>query len=74
MVFNYLLTQLQALITMVAPKTTIDDEARKARLVKELKASLKQSSVLTPDSEGYAESIRRWSDAMERKAVSVLGQ
>ncbi|GME66069.1 hypothetical protein ABOM_003993 [Neofusicoccum parvum] len=57
---------------MVAPKTTIDDEARKARLVKELKASLKQSSVLTPDSEGYAESIRRWSDAMERKAGVVV--
>lgn len=38
-------------------------------LVHELRESLKSSAVLTPDSEEYAESIKRWSDAVERKAV-----
>jgi hypothetical protein len=38
--------------------------------VEKLKASLSSSSeVLTPDSEGYAESIKRWSSAAEKPAV-----
>lgn len=38
-------------------------------LAEELRASLQQSTVLTPDSEGYAEGIKRWSDAVEKRAV-----
>jgi hypothetical protein len=39
--------------------------------VEKLKASLSTSSeVLTPDSEGYAESIKRWSSAAEKPAVN----
>ena len=41
-------------------------------LVQELRTSLKSSTVITPDSEGYAVSIRRWSDAVEKKAVRNL--
>lgn len=41
-------------------------------LVDKLRHSLKNSTVLTPESEGYTEAIRRWSDAMEMKAVSLL--
>jgi hypothetical protein len=41
--------------------------------VERLKASLSSSSeVLTPDSEGYAESIKRWSSAAEKPAVRTL--
>ena len=40
-------------------------------LVQELRASLKCSTVLTPASDGYAESIRRWSDAVEKRAVRL---
>lgn len=40
-----------------------------ARLVQELRASLHDSQVLTPHSEGYEDSIKRWSDAVERRAV-----
>ena len=44
---------------------TVDKEE-----VEKLKASLSTSSeVLTPDSEGYAESIKRWSSAAEKPAV-----
>ena len=43
--------------------------------VEKLKANLSPSSeVLTPDSEGYAESIKRWSSAAEKPAVSLLVQ
>lgn len=41
-----------------------------ATLVEELRLSLKNSTVLTPISQGYKESIRRWSDAVEKNAVS----
>jgi hypothetical protein len=41
-------------------------------LVEELKNSLKCSAVLTPDSDGYAESLVRWSEAAEKKAVKSL--
>jgi hypothetical protein len=37
--------------------------------VEELRAQLKTSKLLTPDSEGYADSIKRWSGAAERPAV-----
>lgn len=44
-----------------------------ASIIEKLKASLKSSTVLTPDSEGYAASIKRWSDAAEKKAgVAIL--
>ena len=36
----------------------------------ELRSSLRDSEILTPDSIGYGESIKRWSDAVEKKAVS----
>jgi hypothetical protein len=43
--------------------------------VEKLKASLSTSSeVLTPDSEGYAESIKRWSSAAEKPAVTSLSK
>ena len=44
-------------------------ENRLKQLVQELRASLKRSTVLTPNSEGYTESIKRWSDAVEKRAV-----
>ncbi|KAE9371446.1 FAD-binding domain-containing protein [Stipitochalara longipes BDJ] len=41
--------------------------------IEKLKASLSPSSdVLTPDSEGYAESIKRWSSASEKPAGLVV--
>jgi hypothetical protein len=45
------------------------DNEKCSRLAQELR-SLLTSTVLTPDSEGYKESIVRWSDAMEKEAVS----
>jgi hypothetical protein len=40
--------------------------------IEKLKASLSPSSeVLTPDSEGYAESLKRWSSAAEKPAVGI---
>lgn len=39
------------------------------QLVQELRSSLQSSQVLTPGSEGYTESIKRWSDAVEMRAV-----
>ena len=39
------------------------------QFVKELRSSLYNSKVLLPESEGYANSIKRWSDAVEMKAV-----
>jgi hypothetical protein len=51
-------------------KNNVDIDAEKcSRLAQELR-SLLTSTVLTPDSEGYKESIVRWSDAMEKEAVS----
>lgn len=38
-------------------------------LIQDLTQSLKNSTFLTPDSEGYAESIKRWSDGVEKRAV-----
>ncbi|KAL8724791.1 MAG: hypothetical protein Q9166_007748 [cf. Caloplaca sp. 2 TL-2023] len=43
-----------------------------ALLVQELRSSLQHSQVLTPESEGYAESIKRWSDAVEMRAGIVV--
>ena len=45
------------------PQSSID------KLVEELRRSLQQPDVLTPESEGYAAAIVRWSDAVEKKAV-----
>lgn len=42
-----------------------------ASLVQELRDTLKTSTILTPWSEGYEESIKRWSDGVEKKAVSA---
>ena len=39
------------------------------RLVRELKRALECSKILTPDSEGYLDSIKRWSDGVEKRAV-----
>jgi hypothetical protein len=51
-------------------QTSADINNEKCSLLAEkLRASLK-SAVLTPDSEGYQQSIIRWSDAMEKRAVS----
>lgn len=41
-----------------------------ATLREQLKGS--GAEVLTPDSPGYAESIKRWSEHCEKKAVSVM--
>ena len=38
-------------------------------LVKELRSSLRESTVLTPISDEYTESIKRWSDFVEMRAV-----
>jgi len=40
--------------------------------VEQLKASLSSTvSIVTPDSEAYEQSIKRWSDTSERRAVGV---
>lgn len=39
-------------------------------LAAKLRSTLKNSTVLTPDSEGYVAAIIRWSDEMEKRAVS----
>ncbi|MCJ1357650.1 MAG: hypothetical protein MMC33_007646 [Icmadophila ericetorum] len=38
----------------------------------ELKSLLNGSEILVPESKGYAESIKRWSDAAEKKAGAVV--
>lgn len=40
-------------------------------LIEKLKASIKDSKVLTPTSDGYEESIKRWSDSSAKPAVSL---
>lgn len=40
-------------------------------LIEKLKASIKESKVLTPTSEGYTESLKRWSDSSIKPAVSL---
>lgn len=40
-------------------------------LVQELETQLVESAVLTPESPGYAESIKRWTDSAEKKAVCI---
>ena len=37
----------------------------------DLKSVLNGSEILVPESEGYADSIKRWSDAAEKKAVGL---
>jgi len=41
-------------------------------LVHELEARLTHSTIVTPDSKKYTESIKRWSDAAEKKAVRLV--
>ena len=36
-----------------------------------LRSRLESATVLTPDSTGYAESVKRWSDAAEKPAVGL---
>jgi hypothetical protein len=44
-----------------------------ATAIEQLKASLSSSAeIVTPESENYAESIKRWSTAAEEPAVSLL--
>ena len=38
-------------------------------LVQDLRRELDSFNVLTPGSEGYSDSIKRWSDGVEKKAV-----
>lgn len=45
----------------------------KPKLVDELQTGLKNSRIVTPDSEDYAFSIQRWSEVAERRAVSLKG-
>ena len=40
-------------------------------LIEQLKAELKDGIVLTPGSEGYEASLKRWSETAEKKAVSL---
>ena len=54
---------------MIAREETEQTSKPTRALVQELRASLKNSTVLTPESEGYTQSIKRWSDAVEKKAV-----
>ncbi|KAE8152731.1 hypothetical protein BDV25DRAFT_170003 [Aspergillus avenaceus] len=42
------------------------------KLAAELRTTLQAATVLTPDSEGYAESIIRWTDYTEKKAGVVV--
>jgi hypothetical protein len=48
----------------------LSEDEKVKLLAAELRGALKHSAVVTPDSEGYAESIKRWSDAVEKRAVS----
>jgi hypothetical protein len=41
-------------------------------VVEKLRTSLKNSEVFVPGDEGYAQSIVRWSDAWEKKAVRIM--
>ncbi|KAF6231778.1 hypothetical protein HO173_010080 [Letharia columbiana] len=43
-----------------------------ASLLRELKEALEYSIILTPDSEGYLDSIKRWSDEVEKRAGVVV--
>lgn len=54
-------------------KTEMNPAHANSALVEELKASLKDSTVVTPESESYEKSIERWSEAAERKAVRSSG-
>lgn len=38
-------------------------------LVQDLKRNLERPNVLTPDTKGYSDSIKRWSDGVEKRAV-----
>ena len=40
-------------------------------LIEQLKAELKGGTVLTPGSEGYEASLKRWSETAEKRAVSL---
>ena len=40
-------------------------------LIEKLKTSIKDSKVLTPNSDGYNEAIKRWSDSSVKPAVSI---
>jgi hypothetical protein len=42
-----------------------------ASLGEELRNLLKDSTVLTPNSEGYTESLKRWAESAEKPAVSI---
>ena len=41
-----------------------------AGLIEDLRSSLKTSKLLTPDSDGYGEKIKRWADSSEKRAVN----
>ncbi|KAF2742533.1 Glucooligosaccharide oxidase [Sporormia fimetaria CBS 119925] len=53
-------------------KEQLSEAERVKLLAEKLRSVLKNSIVLTPDSKGYAESIIRWSDAVEMRAGVVV--
>lgn len=40
-------------------------------LAQQLQAGLEGATVLTPGSEGYEESLKRWSETAEKRAVGL---
>ncbi|KAF2132454.1 FAD-binding domain-containing protein [Dothidotthia symphoricarpi CBS 119687] len=50
----------------------LPEDDRVGLLAVKLRNTLENSTVLTPDSEGYAKSIQRWSDAVEMRAGIVV--
>lgn len=50
---------------MAPPRSKIDS----LELLNDLKARVATAAVITPDSPGYEESIKRWSDAAVKQAV-----
>lgn len=48
----------------------MDPSSTRILPITKLRAALKGSFALTPDSEGYEASLHRWSEAAEKRAVS----
>jgi hypothetical protein len=61
---THLFQQPPEFTEMAAPNVTA--------LAARLRSTLKNSTIFTPDSEGYAKAIIRWSDEMEKRAVSDI--
>ena len=62
-------------LAMAAEETNVSRDSMACiddSMIQELEYKLHRSPVLTPDSEGYSESIKRWSDAVEKRAGIVV--